>query len=63
VQADLASAYRMDNDLDKSMEAIERALKYDAQFQDLRKEIVGTAAYEAATEQLAHQKFPKAVET
>ena len=45
------------------MEAIERALKYDAQFQDLRKEIVGTAAYEAATEQLAHQKFPKAVET
>ena len=55
--ANLAAAYRMDNDLDKAMEAIEQALKYDAQFQDLHKEIVGTAAYEAGKKQLAQKNF------
>ena len=53
----------MDNDLDKAMEAIEQALKYDAQFQDLHKEIVGTAAYEAGKKQLAQKEFPKAVDS
>ena len=61
--ANLAAAYRMDNDLDKAMEAIEQALKYDAQFQDLHKEIVGTAAYEAGKKQLAQKEFPKAVDS
>ncbi len=61
--ANLAAAYRMDNDLDKAMEAIEQALKYDAQFQDLHKEIVGTAAYEAGKKQLAQREFPKAVDS
>jgi tetratricopeptide (TPR) repeat protein len=61
--ANLAAAYRMDNDLDKAMGAIEQALKYDAQFQDLHKEIVGTAAYEAGKKQLAQQEFPKAVDS
>ena len=61
--ANLAAAYRMDNDLDKAMEAIEQALKYDTQFQDLHKEIVGTAAYEAGKKQLAQKEFPKAVDS
>jgi len=59
--ANLAAAYRMDNDLDKAMEAIEQASKYDAQYQALEKEIVGTAAYEAGKKQLAQKEFPKAV--
>ena len=61
--ANLAAAYRMDNDLDKAMGAIEQALKYDPQFQDLHKEIVGTAAYEAGKKQLAQREFPKAVDS
>jgi tetratricopeptide (TPR) repeat protein len=61
--ANLAAAYRMDNDLDKAMEAIEQALKYDNQFQDLHKEIVGTAAYEAGKKQLAQKEFPKAADS
>jgi hypothetical protein len=61
--ANLAAAYRMDNDLDKAMEAIEMALKYDPQFQDLHNEIVGTAAYEAGKRQLAQREFPKAVDS
>ena len=61
--ANLAAAYRMDNDLGKAMEAIETALKYDTQFQDLHKEIVGTAAYEAGKKQLAQKEFPKAVDS
>jgi len=61
--ANLAAAYRMDNDLDKAMEAIEHASKYDAQFQALEKEIVGTAAYEAGKKQLAQREFPKAVDS
>jgi tetratricopeptide (TPR) repeat protein len=61
--ANLATAYRMDNDLDKAMEAIEQASKYDAQYQTLEKEIVGTAAYEAGKKQLAQKEFPKAVDS
>jgi tetratricopeptide (TPR) repeat protein len=61
--ANLAAAYRMDNDMDKAMEAIEQASKYDAQFQALEKEIVGTAAYEAGKKQLAQREFPKAVDS
>jgi len=61
--ANLAAAYRMDNDLDKAMQAIEQASKYDAQFQALEKEIVGTAAYEAGKKQLAQKEFPKAVDS
>jgi tetratricopeptide (TPR) repeat protein len=61
--ANLAAAYRMDNDLDNAMGAIEQASKYDAQFQDLHKEIVGTAAYEAGKKQLAQKEFPKAVDS
>jgi tetratricopeptide (TPR) repeat protein len=61
--ANLAAAYRMDNDLDRAMEAIEQALKYDTQFQDLHKEIVGTAAYEAGKKELAQKEFPKAVDS
>jgi tetratricopeptide (TPR) repeat protein len=61
--ANLAAAYRMDNDLDKAMGAIEQALKYDPQFQDLHKDIVGTAAYEAGKKQLAQREFPKAVDS
>jgi tetratricopeptide (TPR) repeat protein len=61
--ANLAAAYRMDNDLDKAMEAIEKASKYDAQYQTLEKEIVGTAAYEAGKKQLAQKEFPKAVDS
>ena len=53
----------MDNDLEKAMQAIEQALKYDAQFQTLEKEIVGTAAYEAGKKQLAQREFPKAVDS
>src|SRR4030095_5142139 len=36
--ATLAAADRMDNDLDKAMQVIEQASKYDAQFQALEKE-------------------------
>ncbi len=61
--ANLAAAYRMDNDMEKAMEAIEQASKYDAQFQTLEKEIVGTAAYEAGKKQLAQKEFPKAVDS
>jgi tetratricopeptide (TPR) repeat protein len=61
--ANLAAAYRMDNDLDKAMEAIEQASKYDPQYQTLEKEIVGTAAYEAGKKQLAQKEFPKAVDS
>ena len=61
--ANLAAAYRMDNDIDEAMEAIEQASKYDAQFQTLEREIVGTAAYEAGKNQLAQKEFPKAVDS
>lgn len=61
--ANLAAAYRMDNDLDKAMGAIEQALKYDAQFQGLHNEIVGIAAYDAGKKQLAQREFPKAVDS
>lgn len=61
--ANLAAAYRMDNDLDKAMGAIEQALKYDPQFQSLHNEIVGIAAYEAGKKQLAQKEFPKAVDS
>jgi tetratricopeptide (TPR) repeat protein len=61
--ANLAAAYRMDSDLDKAMAAIEQASKYDAQYQTLEKEIVGTAAYEAGKKQLAQREFPKAVDS
>ncbi|HEU0007265.1 MAG TPA: tetratricopeptide repeat protein [Terriglobia bacterium] len=61
--ANLAAAYRMDNDMDRAMAAIEQASKYDAQFQTLEKEIVGTAAYEAGKKQLSQREFPKAVDS
>jgi tetratricopeptide (TPR) repeat protein len=61
--ANLAESYRMDNDLEKAMEAIEKASKYDPQFQAMEKEIVGVAAYEAGKKQLAQREFTKAVDS
>jgi tetratricopeptide (TPR) repeat protein len=61
--ANLAAAYRMDNNMEKAMEAIEQASKYDPQYQAMEKEIVGSAAFEAGKKQLAQKEFPRAVES
>ncbi len=59
--ANLATSYRMDNDMDKAMEAIEKAARYDPQFQGLEKEIVGIATHEAGKRYLAQKEFSKAL--
>ena len=59
--ANLAKAYQMDNDMERAMEAIKNAAKYEpTQFQVLEKEIVGLATYEAGKKHLAQREFVKA---
>lgn len=60
--ANLATSYRMANDMDNAMQAVEKAAKYDAQFQGLEKDIVGIATYEAGKKYLAQREFKKATE-
>jgi len=62
--AHLAKSQQMVNEMDKAIESVKQAVKYDAaQFGSLEKEIVGMGNYEVGKKYLAQKEFPKAADS